>query len=95
LRFSRILSRIRGKVKNDEYVLTAHAEEEMVDDGLTEVDIENAILNGRIVSRQRDALGRAKYIIQGTAIDDRRIQTVCRFSDSGNYIVIITVYEVI
>ncbi|MBI1930794.1 DUF4258 domain-containing protein [Candidatus Poribacteria bacterium] len=91
---ARILNKIREKIRNEEYVLTVHAEEEMADDDFIEVDIETAIWNGRIIGRQRDSLGRAKYIIQGVATDDRKIQIVCRFSDSGNYIVIITVYEV-
>ncbi len=94
MKFARILSKIREKVKNEEYVLTTHAEEEMVDDDFIEVDLETAILNGQILRRQRDLLGRAKYIIQGVATDSRKIQIVCRFSDSGNYVVIITVYEV-
>ena len=76
-------------------MLTTHAEEEMANDDFIEVDVETAILNGRIIRRERDSLKRAKYIIEGVAIDCRKMQIVCRFSDSGHYVVIITVYEVI
>ena len=91
---TRTLTRIREKIRHEEYVLTAHAEEEMDDDDFIEVDVETSILNGQIIRRQSDSLGRAKYIIEGTVTDGRKMQTVCRFSDSGNYVVIITVYEI-
>lgn len=45
---------MREKVRRLEYV-TAHAEEEMSDDELTILDVEHAILSGKIVERQRDA----------------------------------------
>ena len=49
----RILQRMRQKVRSLDYVATAHAEEEMSDDDLTVLDVENAILSGRIRERQR------------------------------------------
>ena len=91
---TKTLTKIREKIRQEEYVLTVHAEEEINNDEFVEVDVETSILNGRIIRRQRDLLGRAKYIIEGAATDGRKVQTVCRFSDSGNYVVIITVYEV-
>ena len=42
------LSRVRHKVLRREYYLSAHAEEEMVEDRLERRDIESAILRGRI-----------------------------------------------
>ena len=42
------LSRVRHKVLRREYYLSAHAEEEMVEDRLERRDIERAILRGRI-----------------------------------------------
>ena len=91
---TRVLRKIRDKIRSEDYILTTHAEEEMANDDFIEVDVETAILNGRIIRRERDALKRAKYIIEGVAIDGRKMQIVCRFSDSGRYVVIITVYEV-
>ncbi len=52
--FDQILNQIQELVRSHEYVLTLHAEDEMVNDGLTHYDVENAILTGRIVGRQKD-----------------------------------------
>jgi hypothetical protein len=53
--FDQILQEIQEKVQSQEYVLTLHAEDEMVQDGLTSFDVENALLTGEIVRRQRDS----------------------------------------
>ena len=52
--FNQILQEIQEKVRSREYVLTLHAEDEMVQDGLTSFDVENALLTGKIVRRQKD-----------------------------------------
>jgi len=46
---------MRDKVRNCQYVMTLHAEEEMSDDELTIFDVERGILTGEIVERQKDA----------------------------------------
>jgi len=66
----------------------------MMADGLTEDDVEESVLNGQIVRVQTDHLGRRRYTIEGTAAGGRRVRTVCRYSDAGDRIVMITVYEV-
>ena len=76
---TRILRKIREKIRSEEYVLTTHAEEEMANDDFIEVDVETAILNGRIIRRERDSLKRAKYIIEGVAIDGRKM-LILRFA---------------
>ena len=54
--------------------MTTHAEEEMVNDGLTVFDIENAILTGEITERQKDIeTGEWKYLIRGATLDDNEI----------------------
>jgi len=53
--FQRILKQMRDKVRNRQYVMTLHAEEEMSDDELTIFDVERGILTGEIVERQKDA----------------------------------------
>ncbi|MEX2490734.1 MAG: hypothetical protein WD425_03120 [Nitrospirales bacterium] len=42
------LKEIRQKIIDRDYYLSSHAEEEMLDDELERIDIENAILKGRI-----------------------------------------------
>lgn len=50
----RILQRFRDKIRIRDYVVTLHAEEEMDEDGLSVFDLENAVLTGEIIERQRD-----------------------------------------
>lgn len=91
--FDRILNRMRDKIRNREYVMTLHAEEEMNDDELTIYDVEHAILNGRIMERQRDRVtGEPKYRIRGNGVDNDEIEVVAKLSVTGK-LVIITVYE--
>ena len=65
----------------------------MADDRFTEQDIEAAILNGRIARRERDRIGRAKYVIEGTALDRRGMTAVAQFFQTRQLIVIVTAYE--
>ncbi|MFQ5707834.1 MAG: DUF4258 domain-containing protein [bacterium] len=82
-------------MKRGNYALTSHAIDEMQPDELTELDIEEAVLNSKIVRLQKDHLGRTKYTLEGLTKNLRKIRVICRFSDSGELIVIITVYEII
>ena len=75
-------------------MVTDHALDEMMADGLTEDDVEASTLNGRIMRIQADHLGRRRYTIEGHTVDGRRVRTVCRYSDAGDRIIVITVYEV-
>ena len=51
------------------------------------------ILNGQIVRRERDNIGRPKYVIEGTALDGRGLTAVVQPFQSRQLIVIVTVYE--
>ncbi len=42
------IQRIRKKIIDKDYYISSHAEDEMLDDGLERIDIENAILKGKI-----------------------------------------------
>jgi hypothetical protein len=85
------IQRVRQRVVEREYYLSAHAEEEMWADHLERSDVENAILKGRIEKRMtRDPRG-ARYRIEGPAKDGRPVHVVCRFNEEGT-LVIITVY---
>lgn len=90
--FERILKRIREKVRTLEYVMSIHAEEEMNDDGLTIYDIEHVLLNGEIVSRQKDLLtGEWKYLVEDRTLGSEVVVVVTKLSLTGK-LVIITVY---
>ena len=64
--YSNILKKMREKIRSYEYILTLHAEEEMDNDNLTIFDVENCILTGEIIERQKDKnTGEWKYVVRG------------------------------
>ena len=74
--------------------MSAHAMEEMVEDGLDIEDVEQAILNGRIARIERDDPRGAKYVVEGIGTDGfTPVRSVGRFTSTGRYL-IITVYEI-
>lgn len=90
--FERILKQFHEKVRNRQYVMTLHAEEEMNDDELTIFDVERAILTGEIVERQKDqATAEWKYLVSGKTLQNIQIIVVAKLSPTGK-MVIITVY---
>lgn len=91
--YERELNRMREKIRLRQYMMTVHADEEMDEDGLTIYDVENAILTGRIVEKQKDReTNEAKFLVKGKTVDETEILTaVTKFGFIGN-LVIITVY---
>jgi len=91
--FERALQQMCERLRARQYVMTLHAEEEMNDDDLSIFDIENSILTGRIVERQKDHdTGEWKYLIQGRTLAEAEIVVVTKLSLTGK-LVIITVYR--
>jgi hypothetical protein len=83
---------MREKVRALEYVMTLHAEEEMGGDELSIFDVEQAILTGQIVERQKDAeTGEWKYLVKGKSVEGGDVVVVSRLSPTGK-LIIITVY---
>ena len=74
--------------------MTVHAMEEMAEDDLDVFDIEEAILNGRIVrTNKRDARG-TKYTIHGLALGGETVVGVVGRFHATDRFLIITVYDV-
>ncbi|ASC73220.1 hypothetical protein XM38_041820 [Halomicronema hongdechloris C2206] len=68
--------------------------EEMAEDMLTILDVEEAVLNGRVIQVEKDDPRGTKYVVVGNALDQRTpVGMVGRFASTGRYL-IITVYEV-
>jgi len=87
-----ILRRMRDLVLDQQYVMTYHARQEMNEDGLSVFDVEQGIITGEVVERQRDrATGGWKYRILGETIEGDSMELVARFSFSGR-VVVLTVY---
>jgi hypothetical protein len=87
-----IIERIRLTVRNRDYYLSSHAEEEMVEDGFERADVENALLKGVVQKKLTHDPRGTRYRVEGSANDGRPIHVVCRFSEGGS-LVIITVYQ--
>lgn len=91
--FDKILNRMRGKIRERQYIMTVHAEEEMADDGFTIFDIERIVLMGRIIERQKDRqTGESKYLVRGDVFSGRQAVVVAKFGFTGK-LVFITVYR--
>jgi hypothetical protein len=74
--------------------MTVHAAQEMAEDDLDILDVEQAILSGQVVRRQKDDPRGTKYVVEGLAIDGTTsVGVVGRFLGSARYL-IITIYEV-
>lgn len=91
--YERILQQMREKIRNRQYVMTLHAEEEMDEDELSIFDVESVILTGEITERQRDSeTTEWKYIIEGETIEGSIACAVGKISVTSK-LVIITIYR--
>ncbi|MGO9112736.1 MAG: DUF4258 domain-containing protein [Thermoguttaceae bacterium] len=83
------IGKIRQKIRDRDYYLSSHAEEEMVADGFERADVENAILLGVLEKKlTRDPRG-TRFRIEGPANDDRWMHVVCRLHATDSLIIII------
>jgi len=88
------IERIREKVRLRQYDMTVHALEEMAEDGLDIVDMEHAVLAGRVVRIERDDPRGNKHVIEGMAANGViAVGVVGRFTGGGRYL-IITIYAI-
>lgn len=88
----RILDRLKECVRTRNYVVTLHADEELADEGLSILDVERAILDGRITERQKDAdTAEWKYIVAGPIRQDEMMSVVVKLGPTGR-MVLITVF---
>ena len=85
----RILDRIRRAIRNALYDMTLHAVEEMAEDQLDFVDVETAVLNGRLMKTEKDDPRGVRYAVHGTGADGKTpVGTVGRFTETGRYLII-------
>lgn len=85
-----VLERMRKAILDQDYILTPHALFEMRDDHFDVLDVESAILSGRIERVFDDDPRGRRYEVVGKACDEARdVAVVGRFVGS---LLIITVY---
>ena len=86
------LRRIRRAVRQDRYELTVHAIEEMDEDDLTEDDVRDILLRGRVVRELTTDPRGPRFVVRGRPRGrDEDVEVVCRFLPSER-LRIITVY---
>ena len=87
------LNNLKACVKENKYIMTLHAEEEMNDDELSIFDIEHAILTGEIIEKQKDHnRDEWKYLVHGKAINSDPITVVVKITATDKML-IITVFR--
>ncbi len=90
----RILDRIQAAIRNGAYDMTAHAVAEMAEDELDLMDVETAVLSGKLIKTEKDDPRGKRYTVHGLGADGTKpVGAVGRFTETGRYL-IITVYEV-
>ena len=90
--YDRVLNRMRRLLLERQYIVAAHAYDEMAADDLAIWDVESAILSGKILERQKDrGTSESKYRIQGRTMDGRHLEVITKFGATGK-MVVITVY---
>jgi len=81
---------IQLNIKSENYFLSKHADVERLNDNLTIIEIEEAILNGKILEDYNDDKRGSSCLIVGFTNNGKPIHIVC--GSAENILVIITVY---
>jgi Domain of unknown function (DUF4258) len=88
------IAHLRLLIRTLNYAVSTRAADELEDDNLTILDLENVVLSGQIIERQRDRnTGETKYVIQGGTLDGTAAEVIAKVGYSGRLFVI-TVYVV-
>ena len=83
------IARIRELIRSLKYVVSLHASEELEDDNLSILDLENIVLTGQIIERQRDRnTQEIKCVISGVTLDGVAAEVVVKIGPTGRLIVI-------
>jgi hypothetical protein len=78
------IRRIRQAVREGRYEFTIHALEELDEDDLTEADVRQAILRGRLIARLTDDPRGIRFVVRAVLSDKNvDVEVVCRFLPSG------------
>ncbi len=92
--YDRILKRMQEAIRNRQYIMTSHAEEEMDDDELSIFDIERIVLTGKIIERQKDQITEEwKFLVKSESFSKELAIVVAKMSVTGK-LVIITVFKI-
>ena len=88
------IANLRHLIRTLNYAVSTHAADELEDDSLSILDLENVVLTGEIVERQRDRHTReTKYLVQGNTLEGFGAEVVAKVGHTGK-LFIITIYVV-
>ena len=85
----RIIDRLRAKIRAGQYVVPFHAANELDDDEISILDVENILLTGEVLERQRDPQTRErKYVIEGATLAGEAACCVVKIGPTGAVVLI-------
>jgi hypothetical protein len=86
------IARLRHLIRTLSYVVSTHAADELEDDHLSILDLENVVLTGQVIERQRDQrTHEVKYVVHGATLDGTAAEVVVKIGPTGELFVI-TIY---
>ena len=89
----RAIETLRRLIRDQEYEISIHANEEMSNDALIAIDVENAILTGKVTKTLTKEARGVRYEVTGESCDGRPVAVVCRILSTG-WLRIVTVFAV-
>ncbi len=89
----KVIEKIREKIRTGNYELTRHAEEEREEDDLDVVDLESAVINGKIVKKLTHDPRGTRYVLRGYTTDEKIVRVVCRILASGKLRIVTSYVE--
>ncbi len=72
-----VLQRLRRAIRDENYRISTHANDEMADDLLIAADVERIILTGRVVDNLTHDERGTRYVVLGDTIDNRKAFVIC------------------
>jgi hypothetical protein len=85
------IQKIKQCIREQNYRITVHAQQEADEDNLDKEDIETIILTGKITKKFTHDPRGIRYLITGKSRDGENACIVCRFLEIGK-LSIITIY---
>jgi hypothetical protein len=82
---------IRREIKQRRYELSLHADDERLNDGLTILQLEFALIKGRILETYPDDPRDPSCLVLGFSPEGKPVHVVCGRNTAG-HLIIITVY---
>jgi hypothetical protein len=85
----RVVDRLRAKIRDGLLLIPFHAANELDDDEISILDVEEIILTGDIIQRQRDPQTRErKYVIRGGTLAGEAACCVVKIGPTGQVVLV-------